>query len=53
MEGSSLEVGLEEVGKIMPKIRFGFPCRFFFRVMVPLNLVHSGGFSFGASLFSV
>jgi hypothetical protein len=53
MEESSLEVGLEEVGKVMLKIGFGFPCCFFFRVMVPLNLVHSGGFSSGASLFSV
>jgi hypothetical protein len=48
-----LEVGSEEVGKVMLEIRFSFPCCFFFRVMVPLNLVHSGGFSSGASLFSV
>jgi hypothetical protein len=53
MEESSLEVGLEEVGKVMLEIRFSFPCCFFFRMMVPLNFVHSGGFSSGASLFSV
>jgi hypothetical protein len=37
----------------MLKLRFGFPCCFFFRMMVPLNLVHSDGFSTSASFFSV
>jgi hypothetical protein len=46
-------VGLEEVGKVMLEIRFSFPYCFFFRVMVPLNLVHSSGFSSGTSFFSV
>jgi hypothetical protein len=53
MERSSSKIGLEEIGKVVLKIRFGFPCCLFFRMMVPLNLVHSGGFSSGASLFSV
>jgi hypothetical protein len=53
MERSSSEIGLEEIGKVMLKIRFSFPCCFFFRMMIPLNLVHSDGFSSGASLFSV
>jgi hypothetical protein len=53
MEKSSSEIGLEEIGKVVLKIRFGFPCCLFFRMMVPLNLVHSGGFSSGTSLFSV
>jgi hypothetical protein len=44
---------LEEVGKVTLKIRFGFPYCFFFRMMVPLNLVHFDNFSSGASLFSV
>jgi hypothetical protein len=53
MEESSLEVGLEEVGKVMLKIGFGFPCCFFFCMMAPLNLVHSDGFSSGAPFFRV
>jgi hypothetical protein len=44
---------LEEFGKVVLEIRFGFPCCFFLCVMVPLNLVHFGGFSSGTSLFSV
>jgi hypothetical protein len=44
---------LEEVWEIMLKIRFGLPDRFFFSVMIPLNLVHSDGFSSSASFFSV
>jgi hypothetical protein len=52
-EGSGPKVGLEEVWEIMLKIRFDFPCGFFFCVMVPLNLVHSDGFSSSASFFSV
>jgi hypothetical protein len=44
---------LEEVWEIMLKIGFGFPCCFFFCVMVRLNLVYSDGFSSSASFFSV
>jgi hypothetical protein len=47
------EVGLKEVWEIMLKIRFGFPCCFFFYVMVPLNLEHSNGFSSSAPFFGV
>jgi hypothetical protein len=48
-----LGVGLKEVWEIMLKIEFGFPCCFFFRVMVPLNFVHFDGFPPSASFFDV
>jgi hypothetical protein len=44
---------LEEAWEIMLKIRFGFPGRFFFSVMVPLNLEHPNGFSSSAPFFGV
>jgi hypothetical protein len=50
---SSLEVGLKEIWEIMLKIGFDFPGCFFFRVMVPLNLVHFDGFPPSASLVGV
>jgi hypothetical protein len=37
----------------MLKIRFGFPGRFFFSVMIPLNLEHPNSFSPSASFFGV
>jgi hypothetical protein len=48
-----LKIGLEEIGKVVLKISFGFPCCFFRCVMVPLNLIHFGGLSSGTSFFSV
>jgi hypothetical protein len=44
---------LEEIGKVVLKIRFGFPCGLFLCVMVLLNLVHFGGLSSGTSFFRV
>jgi hypothetical protein len=37
----------------MLKISFGLPGRFFFSVMIPLNLEHPNGFPSGASFFGV
>jgi hypothetical protein len=44
---------LEEIGKVVLKIRFGFPGCLFLCVTVPLNLVHFGGLSSGTSFFCV
>jgi hypothetical protein len=48
-----LGIGLKEMWKILLQIGFGFPSRFFFSVMVPLNFEHPDGFSSSASLFGV
>jgi hypothetical protein len=46
-------IGSKEIWEISLKIGFGFPSRFFFSMMIPLNFEHLDGFSSSASLFSV
>jgi hypothetical protein len=48
-----LGVGLKEIWEILLKIGFGFPSRFFFSMMFPLNFEHPDGFSSSAFFFSV